>query len=363
MAGTGGLWTGPRRLARALVRHRAAVAWNLAFAALLVAGLELGLGWALDHPAPFAHSPAALNALRIIHDEERVRSIQYLPACAEYDPETTYRLRPGGCRFASTEFDTAYAVNSQGLRDDEASLSAPAVIVLGDSFAMGWGVAQDESFPQVLERTTGLRTLDAGIASFGTVRELRMLARLDRSALRALVIQYCDNDLRENREYAEAGNRLGIMSAESYAARCDKLAAQRYWFGRYANRLRKSVAHILGGKLKALAGLAGPAPRPTDDQEAALFLNALRHGPVDLAGLPVFVLELTSYAGSDGGFARALAARVAAGEAGGLDVRVLDTAGLFGPQDTYLLDDHLTAAGQAKVAALVAGAVRELPAR
>ena len=83
-------------------------------------------------------------------------------------------------------------MNRLGLRDDEASLRAPAVVVLGDSYAMGWGVAQDETIAEVIERETGLRALNAGIASYGTVREMRLLDRIDTSRLRYLVIQYCN---------------------------------------------------------------------------------------------------------------------------------------------------------------------------
>ena len=52
--------------------------------------------------------------------------------------------------------------------------------MLGDSYAMGWGVEQGESFPEILEAATGLRVLNAGVPSYGTPRELLMLERLDR---------------------------------------------------------------------------------------------------------------------------------------------------------------------------------------
>jgi len=40
------------------------------------------------------------------------------------------------------EFTNEVRVNHLGVRDDEASLVAPDVIVIGDSHAMGWGVDQ-----------------------------------------------------------------------------------------------------------------------------------------------------------------------------------------------------------------------------
>ena len=57
---------------------------------------------------------------------------------------------------------TCSGSTSAGTRDEEATLEAPDVIVLGDSHAMGWGVEQDETLPQVLARMTGLKVLERG---------------------------------------------------------------------------------------------------------------------------------------------------------------------------------------------------------
>jgi len=103
------------------------------------------------------------------------------------------------------EFDVVYRVNAAGLRGDDRALAAPALVVLGDSFALGWGVAEDEAFPQQLARRLGVRVLNAGVPSYGTARELLLLRRLDRSALRVLVVQYAWNDRAENRSYVEGG--------------------------------------------------------------------------------------------------------------------------------------------------------------
>src|SRR5262249_14136512 len=136
--------------------------------------------------------------------------------CSQYDPDLTYTLRPGRCTFENLEFRTDVRVNRLGLRDEEDALSRPDVIVLGDSHAMGWGVEHDETFSHVLAEKTALRVLDAGISSYGTVREMRLLDRLDVSQLRALVIQYSDNDLAENRSFRDHGNRLPITSEAQY---------------------------------------------------------------------------------------------------------------------------------------------------
>src|SRR4029079_7125411 len=127
--------------------------------------------------------------------------IQFDPRCAQYDAGLTYTLKPGTCTFENIEFRTTVHVNRLGLRDNEEALHAPDVIVIGDSHAMGWGVEEDQTFGRVLARQSGLKILNAGISSYGTVREMRLLDRLDVSRLRFLILQYSDNDLLENQTF------------------------------------------------------------------------------------------------------------------------------------------------------------------
>jgi lysophospholipase L1-like esterase len=131
-----------------------------------------------------------------------------MPECATYDETLTYTLRPGRCTFANREFITEYAINALGVRDDEQSMDQPRVVALGDSVTMGWGVEQHEAFPSVFERMTGWRTLNAGVSSYGTVRELRMLQRIDRRNLTHVLIQYSGNDVVENEQLAAVASEL-----------------------------------------------------------------------------------------------------------------------------------------------------------
>jgi len=124
-------------------------------------------------------------------------TIQYEPSCARYDRERGYMLKPGHFIFSCREFANEYRVNRFGLRDDEQSLVAPDIIVAGDSVAMGWGVDQNQTFAEILQRKSHLNVLNAGVSSYGTVREMRMLDRLDTSHLKYLIIQYHSNDFWE----------------------------------------------------------------------------------------------------------------------------------------------------------------------
>jgi hypothetical protein len=179
-------------------RHLGRAAVQTALVALIsIALLELVLVGLRHIPVMAAIGPLRTSARELYLLDRNYLQID--PAAIRWDAELGYTLRPGEFRFSNTEFSTSYRVNSLGPRDDEASLHQPEVVVLGDSFAMGWGVEQNETFAQVLERLTGLRVLNAGVSSYGTVRELRMLARVDTSATSWVVIQFCNNDFFENR--------------------------------------------------------------------------------------------------------------------------------------------------------------------
>jgi hypothetical protein len=303
----------------------------------------------LSHPAWLARMPAnVLSHVRAYYLHHDRTLVQAMPECARYDPGLFYTLKPGSCRFKMREFDVEIRVNSAGLRDDEESLEAPEVIVAGDSFAMGWGVQQDEAFPQVIERASGVRVLNAGIPSYGTVREMRLLDRLDTSRLRWLLIQYDDNDEPENQAYLEAQNQLVIHPEGAYLADVQRNASrQSYWFG-------KTSLEILHGILK-------PEPLPasaevTPKQEARYFANAVIHATRrDLASVRIIVFELQPYRVNQSAFETALMREISlAGHKPYIrQMRMLDLHGVLGPEDYYVLDDHLRAQGHAKLARLL----------
>jgi hypothetical protein len=92
------------------------------------------------------------------------------------------------------------------MRDDEHPARKPPgrfrILVLGDSHLFGWGVAQDESFAQVLERRLDalapgrFEVLNAGVPGYNTVMEARWLdlhvAELEPDLL---LVHYVDNDM------------------------------------------------------------------------------------------------------------------------------------------------------------------------
>src|SRR5206468_6609664 len=190
------------------------IAYNLFVASAVVEAIFLVM---LHAPRLTARTPRPVRRLvQQVYRHFNRSLIQFDPRCARYDPGITYTLKPGICTFGNIEFTNTYRINHVGVRDEEAPLDAPDVIVLGDSHAMGWGVEQDQAVPQLLARKTRLKVLNAAISSYGTVREMMLIDRLDTSHLRTLVVQYTDNDLLENRAFRQNNGRLPIMSQPAY---------------------------------------------------------------------------------------------------------------------------------------------------
>ncbi len=227
------------------------------------------------------------------------RLLQYEKSHTVYDSGLFYRLSPNSNSiFANREFSNQISVNSVGLRDDEVSLKHPAVICLGDSYTMGWGVEKDESYPQQLEAISGLRVLNAGIPSYGTAREMELLKQLDTSAAKYIIIQYCSNDDGENEASKENHYQLRISSQHSF----DSLLSGYNWGRIYfpgKNFLSVGplfVKHELN-KLRPLFKLPFEREMPLGDtnERAIAFLDVLSNSGVNFGNAKILVTVLDSY--------------------------------------------------------------------
>src|SRR5215831_11818654 len=215
-------------IAKTIGRGLLYIAFNLLVAGAIIEIIFVAM---LHAPRLTAASPAPVRRLvQQVYRHFNRALIQFNPQCARYDPDVTYTLKPGGCTFGNLEFENKYDVNHLGLRDSADDLVAPDVIVIGDSHAMGWGVDQNQSFPRVLGQKTGLKVLNAAVSSYATVREMRMLDRLDASHMKVLVIQYADNDQPENRAFRDEHNQLTITSRQQYETIVDHYMAQRGYY-------------------------------------------------------------------------------------------------------------------------------------
>lgn len=325
--------------------------------------LETFLFFLLKNPSWTLSHPKLLLIARNLYESMDKKHIQYSPDCARYDPDLFYTLRPGECHIAEQEFEHDYRINSMGLRDDESSLEEPEIILLGDSFTMGWGVAQEETFAQLLEKTSGLKALNAGIASYGTAREMLLLKKLDFSRLKYLVLQYESNDISENDAFTQGGYCLPISSVEDYQETQESLQKDHFYFwGKYTGMtLPLLFPHLTLSQ--------EPAPDLWDESTkdlALLFksLNYLQTLPLP-KDLKIIVLNLEL----DHRFIpffRKIFVRFAQDPTLPLALRnlqVLDTQPLLRQEDHYYrLDDHMNKEGHRVIADALWKILRQDPA-
>ena len=319
---------------------------------LIVAGVVVEIVFAVVMAAPStaAAMPRSVRVLfQQVYRHFKRSIIQFEPACTQYDPELTYTLKPGRCTFANVEFSTELRINRLGLRDDDAALEAPDVIVLGDSYAMGWGVQQDETLERTLARASGLKVLNAGVSSYGTAREMKLLDRLDTSRMKFLVVQYHDSDIVENLAFREHSGTIPILGAGDYQATVDWYQArQGYWPGKYlAGLFMKSTRLEAPGP-----NVPRMPPSMSSVEEATLFLNVLAHGtrkPLD--GVKLIVFEASEQIRPPRSFLANVAVLSRRDDQPAYIGRLhaLDVAPLLEEHDFYSLDDHLRASGHEKI--------------
>ncbi len=279
--------------------------------------------------------------------------IQYQSDCAQYDELLFYRLRPGTCVFKNTEFDTTVQVNGLGLRDDEISLQSPKVIFLGDSYTMGWGVQQNETFPQVFERITGLRTLNGGISSYGTVREMRLLKKIDRNQAQYVFIQYNGNDSRENEVFLKNGF-LEISEQEKYHKLIQAHKEGRaYHWGRYSKTFFKIMKLKIASKLKSLSS-KNNAPIATNT-DAKYFINVLKKSDLDHSGPKIIVFDVGDHNKNDPKFIDDLSVLLKGSSLDNL-VSTIDISSILNQEDYFRLDAHINDKGHRKIARFLSDA-------
>lgn len=124
------------------------------------------------------------------------------------DPGAVYR-------HVKSCFDVEYRANSSGMRDHEVAEASdqPRVVLLGDSFAEGYGVAYGARFSELLETEGGMEHLNFGTAgSFGSTQSMMLYetlaSRFDHDAVIFAILPSNDfSDDRPSPEKLAAGAR------------------------------------------------------------------------------------------------------------------------------------------------------------
>ena len=324
---------------------------------IFVALMEVLFQYWLKNPQK---TPTALrNSFKQYYIQNQRNTVQVIRSCSEFDQDFFYRLRPNNeCTFSNVEFSNKIRTNSIGNRDDEASLSKPDVICLGDSYTMGWGVEQNESFPALIEKNTGLKVLNAGMSSFGTVRELRKLSKLDTSNAKWVVLQYCDNDIEESKPYVDNKFQLQTSSAATYDSLVRRTEWNRvYYPGKtfFSVGLFKIKETIKGLRKKPQGEymLQVGAQTVTIPQSAKYFAETLRSFAPLLKNRKLIVLYAFEGGRKDTVFVPALQQLLATSpykeELPG-PIHYINTSTILENADSFILDDHYNAKGHAKIA-------------
>lgn len=314
---------------------------NLLTAIALALVLEYILSLGMSNPASI---PEPLLPHYRWHYASADRNIMQVTPCAEYDPDFYYRFKPGSCAFYNREFEVMNHFNSAGLRDDEASLDNPSIVIFGDSFTAGWGVPQADAFPQVLEGLSKRKVLNAGISSFGTAREVKLLEKLNYDSIETIIFQYHPNDFPENLQSIENNFVLPISSRHHYDSIKQNIADRnRYYPFKYLANISKSII---------LSNLRTDEDIHNDTLEARAFLDILINSRVGDIAERIVVFKIDTD-GSEDGFADALDQLLKKAKYAELKISTVRLKGILGKDDYFILDPHINSQGQAKVASVL----------
>lgn len=313
---------------------------------LILFVLEIVMLFLVRHPRVlqlFTHK--LQNSITYLYVQSERKIMQFQEGCGCYHPDLGYTLKPGKFVFTEKEFSNAYFINSLGVRDAEDALLRPEIVIIGDSFALGWGVEQDETFAKLLERKTKLKLLNTSVPSYGTVREMLMLRRVDISNLKCLIIQYCGDDYDENLNYYLNGNRPQIMRALTF----DKLSEvhsreKRYFLGKYL--LLKIKKKINECRSKPKAAITSVKLNDVD-----LFLHVLKQNADILSSVPIIVFEMNGRDQSNTFTDELKQKAISSGNPAFIqNLIVIDMSQYLRENNFFVLDDHLNPSGHVIVA-------------
>ena len=100
------------------------------------------------------------------------------PDCIEYDKDLIFVPKKKECSFNNPEFYTKVSFDNYGRFSKHPNLNTKGIAVLGDSFAMGWGVNDNETFSAILEKKINRPVYNLAVSGYGNKRELIILKKL-----------------------------------------------------------------------------------------------------------------------------------------------------------------------------------------
>ena len=185
-----------------------------------------------------------------------------LKTSSYYQPDDVLGWRPRkditGVQKAPGNPDTIFHTNSRGLRGREHSLEKRPgqvrLVVLGDSFAWGFGVNDGEIFTDVLETLLpNTEVINLGVTAYATRQEVQYFR--DEGVIYSpdiVVLAFCLNDIYETTPAIEPGGALRASPLKQLLAQYSYL----YQFTRDRINTNKSLVRALV-KVGLKEGLAG----------------------------------------------------------------------------------------------------------
>jgi len=231
----------------------------------------------------FAFSAGTLRDLHELHPERR----------------WLFGLRPGADVTLGATGGIRYRINDDGFRDRPRTPFPKSgvyrILVLGDSVTFGYGVPEDETFPQQLERAlvqagASVEVLNFGVNGYNPYTEAALFA--DRGAAYhpdLVLVQFCINDLADPTLHFDAQTRLhlGMIPDEAFPDPSKRRPLPRFPLLLRACRALRVCALMDDAWLAwraqppdAQDQLAALAPSNLDDEIRRAWLAA-RYGEID----------------------------------------------------------------------------------
>lgn len=254
--------------------------------------------------------------------------------CVEFDKDVIYKPKLGSCQFNNAEFKTEQHFASDG-RYTGLKPAGMGIAVVGDSHAMGWGVADEETFAARLQQLSNRPVYNLAVSSYGTIREL---IRLEQSGLLSkvdtIIIQYCDNDLEENMNLQptslQATQQKFVTITQSYPP--SRAAQLKY--------LKKGYWATFNAPFSSLRRHLSPKPAESFSRHYQPFINAFKQHP-ELKDKRIIIFYSNAHGQKFKAYPAGKDPQLTNLEFVDLD---LDNA------NYYPIDDHLTSAGHNNVA-------------
>jgi hypothetical protein len=308
-----------------------------------------------------------LPSFRYYYENYQRDILQYNDKISIYDSSVFYKMKSAShFLFKNIEFSDSVFTNSLGFRSDETSVRNKKIICAGDSYTLGWGVQQHETYCDQLQNLINMPVLNTAMSSYGTAREIATVKKLDLTGAKYLIIQYSYNDFEENESYVRHHDSLIISPKNVYDTICDELSwSKKYFPGKCFFTISKI---FLSSKLSALKlkfskkNVQSTEP-DHNNISAQYFLEVLKTSGIDFKKTQVIVFDICEYQQLNNGFINALEKRLMLPENSQFfnnNIHLLHVTDVLSPQDFYILDGHIRSTGQKKIALQIAHLIDSL---